>query len=77
MCLAALTARNRKLRLPNLAPGQIIRRSRIQHPGFLPEGATVIDQKRGYVSGVESAVDLGPTSNQNKNLTITGRSGRI
>jgi hypothetical protein len=75
MGLATLAARNRKLRLPGA--GLVIRRWRIQHPDFLPEGVTVVDQKRGYVSGVESVVDLATSSNQNKNLTITGRSGRI
>jgi hypothetical protein len=58
MWLATLTARNRKLRLPDLAPGQ--------HRDSLPDGATAIDQKRGYVSGVESVVDLATSSNQNK-----------
>src|SRR5439155_3445488 len=46
--------------------GLIIRRSRIQHADFFPEGATAIGQKRGYVSGVESVVDLETSSNQNK-----------
>jgi hypothetical protein len=48
--------------------GLIIRRSQIQYPDFLPEGATAIGQKRGYVSGVESVVDLGTSSNQNKKV---------
>jgi hypothetical protein len=38
----------------------------MQHPDFLPDGATAIGQKRGCVSGVESAVDLSASSNQNK-----------
>jgi hypothetical protein len=75
MCLATLTARNRKLVFPGA--GLIIRRSPIQHSDILTEDATAIGQKRGYVSGVESVVDLVPTSYQNKNLTIIGRSGRI
>jgi hypothetical protein len=46
--------------------GPIIRRSRIQHLDFLPDGATAIDRKSRYVSGVESVVDLPASSNQNK-----------
>ena len=64
--LGTLTARNRKLRLPGPGAGPIIHRSRIRHPDFLPEGVTAIGQKGGYVSAVESVVDLGTSSNQNK-----------
>ena len=46
--------------------GPIIHRSRIRHPDFLPEGVTAIGQKGGYVSAVESVVDLGTSSNQDK-----------
>jgi hypothetical protein len=42
MCLATLTARNRKLCLRDLAPGQSS-----ADRDFLPDGATAIDQKRG------------------------------
>ena len=46
--------------------GPIIHRSRIRHPDFLPEGVTAIGQKGRYVSAVESVVDLGTSSNQDK-----------
>jgi hypothetical protein len=39
---------------------------RHHHPAYLQGAAAAIGQKGRYVSGVESVVDLGTTSNQKK-----------
>jgi len=39
---------------------------RHRHPDFLQGAAAAIVEKGGYVSVIESVVDSGPTSDQNK-----------
>ena len=70
MCLATLTAQSQAASSGPRA-GLIVRRSRIQHPDFLPEGMTQLVKKEDTFQGLNLWLTWEVAAIRTKSLMIT------